>query len=206
MNIASAFPSKYLRAADLGGRKTFVIESVAVEDLGDEEFKPVVHFEGGKAWVLNKTNATTLIEGFGSSESEDWIGKPVILFEAKTDFGGKRVPCIRCEVPANKNSAKTVVSKPVVPEPDDEFPQEGVDPDLESVRNDLRDAAKELSHITGKSVAAIISEHSTFQGQDGPVSMRDPARIKSVKWLSATAGKIRKAIDVSSVDDSEVPF
>jgi hypothetical protein len=79
MKMSEAFPSKYLKAADIKGREiNLKLASVEMEDLGDE-VKPVLYFIGkDKGIVLNKTNSEILTEAYGD-ESGDWHGKPVIL-------------------------------------------------------------------------------------------------------------------------------
>jgi hypothetical protein len=98
MDITQAFPSDFLKAADLQGREvTVTMAGVQMEKLGDEE-KPVLFFEGkDRGLVLNKTNANTIIDMFGP-ETKDWAGKRVIIFPTQTDFQGRQVACIRVKV------------------------------------------------------------------------------------------------------------
>lgn len=102
MKISDAFPSKYLKAADLpDGRDVRVqVQDVRLETLeqsGDE--KPVCYFIGKtRGLVLNSTNATAISAVLGD-ETESWHGQTIILFSATTTFGGKTVPCIRVRVP-----------------------------------------------------------------------------------------------------------
>ena len=71
------------------------IRAVTLENIGDNEGKPVVYFEGaGKGLLLNRTNATTIAGHYGP-ETEHWIGKPITLFASETSFGGARVACLR---------------------------------------------------------------------------------------------------------------
>src|SRR5262245_40173132 len=100
MNINGAFPSTYLKAADLQGRRiTVAIAAVKMEDIGSDT-KPVLHFQGkDKGLVLNKTNANMISEICGTDETDDWSGKRVVLYPTKTDFQGKRVDAIRVDYP-----------------------------------------------------------------------------------------------------------
>jgi hypothetical protein len=99
MKISSAFPSKYLKAADLQSRTIkLAIDRVQVEDLGDEE-KPILYFKGkSKGLVLNKTNSDVLAATLGD-ETEEWAGKEIELYPDKTHFQGKLVDCLRLRVP-----------------------------------------------------------------------------------------------------------
>lgn len=98
MKIGSAFPSSYLKAADLNGKAVKVtIESVSVEKIGDDQ-KPILHFVGkDKGLVLNKTNANRIIEAVGSDETDDWEGWSITLYPCKVDYQGKRVDGIRVD-------------------------------------------------------------------------------------------------------------
>lgn len=115
MNINGAFPSNYLKAADLAGRRVLVtISHVAIEDIGDEH-KPVLYFQGKeKGMVLNKTNANMLTEICGSDETDHWKGHTVVLYVAKVDFQGRRVDGLRVDhAPASEKPAPPPVSAPV---------------------------------------------------------------------------------------------
>lgn len=95
MNINDAFPSEYLKAADLTKATVFTIASVTIETLGEDK-KPVLHFKGtDKALALNKTNAAIICEVLGTEETEDWVGKRISIYPTKTEYQGKRVPCLR---------------------------------------------------------------------------------------------------------------
>lgn len=103
VNINGAFPSNYLKAADLQGRRVPVtIANVTMEDIGGD-YKPVVKFQGkDKGMVLNKTNANMIAEISGSEETDEWSGVQIMLYPTKTDFQGKRVDAIRVDYPTAK--------------------------------------------------------------------------------------------------------
>jgi hypothetical protein len=110
MKISAAFPSKYLKANDLQDRNVSVIMShVALEDVGDNERKPVLHFQGkNKGLVLNKTNSRVIAAAYGD-DTDDWDGKPLVLFPAMVDFRGDSVEAIRLRAPKQKDTPKQVV-------------------------------------------------------------------------------------------------
>lgn len=116
MNINSAFPSEYLKAADLQNKRLAVtIDSVEIQKIGEDQ-RPVVRFVGkDKGLVLNKTNANMIIEITGSEETEDWHGHRIVLYVAKVDYQGKRVPAIRVDYMPNGKPAP----EPVVEDVDD---------------------------------------------------------------------------------------
>jgi len=108
MRIGSAFPSDYLKAADLQGRPfRLTIKSIIIDKIGDDQ-KPVVYFnETEKGLVLNKTNANN-ISIIYSDETDMWIGKQIELYPATTDFQGRTVDCVRVRAPqVQQTSAPT---------------------------------------------------------------------------------------------------
>jgi hypothetical protein len=111
--MSEAFPSKFLKAADLQGQHvTVTIDRVEVEDIdGKGTHKPVVYFQGKvKGIVLNKTNATTISDAYGD-ESDDWAGKPLLLYDTKTPFEGKLVDALRVKIP-RRAPGSAAVTKP----------------------------------------------------------------------------------------------
>ncbi len=106
MRISTAFPSEYLKAADLQGRNVRVtMDRVEMRDVGDDT-KPVLFFQGKeKGVVLNKTNATNIALAYGD-DTDDWNGKEVILYEAMVDFQGRSVQAIRIRPPMAKDRPK----------------------------------------------------------------------------------------------------
>ena len=96
--VSDAFPSNYLKAADLQNRTVKLkIDKVIFEEVGQEkDKKPVVYFtDVKKGLVLNKTNATTIGSVHGQ-ELEGWTGKEIELFEQTVPFQGQNVAAIRC--------------------------------------------------------------------------------------------------------------
>ena len=115
MNIDNAFPSNYLKAADLGGKRVPVtIDRVEMEKLGEDN-KAIVYFVSkAKGLVLNVTNKNMIVEICGSAETDDWAGKKIMLYSCKVDFQGKRTDAIRVDYPAD------AVQKPPVATAEDE--------------------------------------------------------------------------------------
>lgn len=107
MNINDAYPSKYLKAADLQGRNIpVVIDRVEIEDISRGEKKPVIYFQNKqKGMVLNKVNARNIAALYGD-DTDDWAGCELVLFEAAVDFQGKTVPALRVRGPQPKDKTK----------------------------------------------------------------------------------------------------
>ena len=95
MDVNQAFPSNFLKAADLQNREIPVtIDRVDMETIG-QDHKPVLYFQGKqKGIVLNKTNAMNIAAAYGS-DTDGWTGEQVVLFSVWTDFQGKSVQAIR---------------------------------------------------------------------------------------------------------------
>ena len=115
MKISAAFPSKYIKAADLNGRKiTVTIDSVEMANIGDDQDKLVVYFEGKtKGFVLNITNANMITEIAGTEETDEWKGVKIALYPTKVDFQGRRVEAIRVDYPPAAAPAQTTTRPPV---------------------------------------------------------------------------------------------
>ena len=123
MKVGTAFPSKYLKAADLQGREVVVtIDSVEMANIGDDEDKLVVYFQGGKnnkGMVLNRTNANMITEIAGTDETDEWHGVKIKLYSCRVDFQGRRVDALRVDfppkAPAESNGHRPLVTPNVAP-------------------------------------------------------------------------------------------
>ncbi len=132
-NYRSAFPSKFLKADNFPHAQELEIASVDFEDVGTgqkQERKLVVHFVGqSKGLVLNLINADTIAEISGTDDYEGWPGHRITVFPTKTEFQGKRVPCLRISEPSRqaKRSAPPTQAEPVaawVTEPEQATPDQ----------------------------------------------------------------------------------
>jgi len=130
-NINDAFPSNYLKAADLKGRSLIVtIDRVEFEAVGQKrEMKPVLYFTGKeKGVVLNKTNANKIMQLTESPVTEEWKGHSIVIYPTETSFQGEMVDCIRVKaVPPNAKRPAPTPPPPPEPEPvvelnDDDIP------------------------------------------------------------------------------------
>src|SRR5690606_30577904 len=116
MDINAAFPSKYVKAADLQGQDvTVTIESFGIEDVDDGEMKPVLRFAGmGRGLVLNRTNANSL-EALYGPETDHWVGRSITLYPTTTQFGAKMVACIRIRETSSIASAAPQATQQAAP-------------------------------------------------------------------------------------------
>ena len=117
MNINDQFPSKYLKATDLnGGEVTVTIKDCMVEEVGDDR-RPVLYFTGkDKGVVLNKTNANNIADAY-TPDTDEWVGKKVVLYTAWVDFQGRSVESIRIRPAKANEGAKQATVPPKFDEP-----------------------------------------------------------------------------------------
>jgi hypothetical protein len=101
VNDFYATESKWLKAADLAGRKhKVVIDAVEIVEFkkdGATTRKVALKFRGKeKGLTLNKTNAQLIGRQHGD-DMDRWAGETITIYPTTTDFGGEQVECIRVE-------------------------------------------------------------------------------------------------------------
>lgn len=94
MKLRDAYPSKYLASEDLGDNEVTVkIKAVRMEPLRDRNTgemvdKPILYFfNKEKGMVLNPTNWKRLELAFGTDETDEYIGKTVVVYVDATPMG-----------------------------------------------------------------------------------------------------------------------
>ena len=101
MKLSEAFPSNYLKSDDLQGRDVTVVIATAEFGMLGEDRKLVLTFQGKKkSMVCNKTNANRIAYMYGD-DTDDWVGKEIILTSEFVEFQGKTVKGLRVKAPAN---------------------------------------------------------------------------------------------------------
>ena len=111
MKRNEVFPSKYLKAADLGGKPAVVkISRVSYETLkspeGKEQNKTILAFAGAaKLLPLNMTNWDAVANVAGD-DTDDWVGKKIELYPTTTQMGNKIVECVRIRKPSAPKEPK----------------------------------------------------------------------------------------------------
>lgn len=101
MRIGEMKDSKFMKKEDVGEGKLVTIaeleqQNVAMDDQ-PPELKWIMHFkEFDKGMVLNWTNIQLTAKALGTEETDEWIGKKIVVYEdANVSFGGKLVGGIR---------------------------------------------------------------------------------------------------------------
>jgi hypothetical protein len=97
MNMTDFVNSNYIKGEDIAQN---VLIEATIASVKKKEFedggKSVLALEDGRQVVLNQTRLKVLIGAFGPN-SDNWIGKPVILSRGQEKYGGKPVPAVRIE-------------------------------------------------------------------------------------------------------------
>lgn len=108
MNRNELFPSKYIKAADLGGKPlTVTIKSATIEALnnpngGGQQDKLLLSFVNqAKKLVCNVTNYNSISDLHGD-ETDNWPGKRIELYPTKASMGGKSFDAIRVRAPVSE--------------------------------------------------------------------------------------------------------
>ena len=116
MDISRYSRGRYLAAKDLPDTPTLAkIESTHLTEIEGQDRVVLVTSEG--AIILNKTNLRSLEESYGSTETDDWVGKRVKIVVEETTYSGKRVDCIRVYGPPAKPETPAKPEKELRPLP-----------------------------------------------------------------------------------------
>ncbi len=122
-NVNEMLPSAYLKKEDCDPPILVTIADIKQENLAMEgkppEFKWVMFFsEHEKGIVLNSTNIQLAASICASQNTDDWIGKRIVLYsDPNVSFGGKLVGGIR--IRASKNGNKPAQPSIANASPDD---------------------------------------------------------------------------------------
>ncbi len=84
-HISSMIPSKFITKSDLEKPILLTIKRIYESNFNDGSTKWTLDFvEFSKPFALNKTNLRLLPEICGSENSEDWVGKQIVIYFDKT--------------------------------------------------------------------------------------------------------------------------
>lgn len=128
MKIGAAFPSKYLKASDLGDKSyVLTMDKVTIEDVGKtKDERPILYFlKADKGLVLNKTNANIIAKLYGD-DTDAWEGQQIELYPTMVDFGGEQVEAIRVRAPRVNKGAPVQQPKPEQPKHHDDLDGDSV--------------------------------------------------------------------------------
>lgn len=147
MKTSEMKDSKFLRKEDVGAGMLFTVEGIERHNVAmqgaEEELRWCMRLtEAEKTLVMNSTNVQLCEKIFGSDDTDDWIGKKIVLFtDPNVSYAGKLVGGIRVRAPKLKPTAiKSVAAKPVravgtIAKPAAEMPVE-IEPDFDGDDSD----------------------------------------------------------------------
>jgi hypothetical protein len=102
MKLSEAFPSNFLKSEDLQDRDVTVVIAGAELELVGNERKLILTFQGKKkTMICNKTNAGRIAFLYGD-DTDEWVGKEIILTAEFVEFQGKTVKGLRVKAPPRK--------------------------------------------------------------------------------------------------------
>jgi hypothetical protein len=111
MRIGKMKESKFIKREDVGEGKLVTIsgleqQNVAMDDQ-PEDLKWIIRFEEfDKGMVLNWTNIQLIAKAVGSEETDEWIGKRIVIYDdPNVSFGGKLVGGIRVRAQRGQHAA-----------------------------------------------------------------------------------------------------
>ena len=99
--ISEMLPSNYLKQSDFPEDYVVTVRAVERKNIAMDgkpaEYKWLAHYEEfEKPMVLNATNIQLMAKACGSDDTDDWIGKQVIVYvDENVSFGGELVGGLR---------------------------------------------------------------------------------------------------------------
>ena len=113
MNVFKVVPPTYLNAAGLGDQEIRdTIGRVSAVEFDRGERKVVVNLANdGRGVILNRTNLETIVTAYGP-ETDDWVGKPVIVRAEPTTFQGRKMQGVRVHIPPAAGPDRPVAKNP----------------------------------------------------------------------------------------------
>jgi len=104
MKTQDVYPTRFVRAEDIEHQMPVIIDRVVMEAMYDERArkelpKPVVYFKNAtKGMVLGPDNWRTIDKTYGD-ESDNWVGKAVVLDTKEYKINGEVVRGIIVKIP-----------------------------------------------------------------------------------------------------------
>jgi hypothetical protein len=117
--------SKFLKQSDIGQGALMTVRGCEPHNVAREGAEPenkwCLEFEeSDKPLVLNSINIQLCEKIFGSDDTDDWVGKRIVLYVDPTvSYGGKVTGGIRVRAPKQANQAKPAPKAPLPPADED---------------------------------------------------------------------------------------
>jgi len=224
MNVNDLFPSRFLKAHDLGGKVfTLTIRDVTLENVGhgaEQERKLTLAFEKAtKMMLLNRTNAMIIASLYGP-ETDAWKGKAVTVYSARIKAFGAWHDALRIkeQVPArNVGAAKMTEAMQEDPPLDDENDlldvEEGDEPrQVDPATGEITGVADTLADLWDETSDAAMKRqsppHQRLFGQLTSGFGPDAEAIRPLvieKWTKVVSpDNIRKSATELSDDEKDL--
>lgn len=122
MQVSQMLESKYLKKEDVMSDTLVTIRGLSQENMAQEgqlpEFKYALHFqELNKPLILNRTNIELIVYALGSSETDEWVGRKIVLYNDPTiSFGGRLVGGIRVKPYGQPAVPNSMTAPPMQPQ------------------------------------------------------------------------------------------
>ena len=115
MKISDMLPSRFLKQSDVPAPVLVTVSNLTNEvmDKDSGETKWALHFEEfDKPLAMNSTNIQVAAMAFGTDETDEWLGRKVVLFcDPNVSFAGKIVGGLRLRAAKNQPKPKPVVQE-----------------------------------------------------------------------------------------------
>jgi hypothetical protein len=108
MKATAMIPSKFLKKDDVDPPKLVTVKAlrqanVAMDDQPEELKWTILFKELDKPMVLNSTNIQLLTKALGTDETDEWVGKQIVVYnDPNVSFGGKITGGVRIRAPKKK--------------------------------------------------------------------------------------------------------
>lgn len=123
--ISEMLPSNYLKQADFPEDYVVTVRAIERKNIAMDgkpaDYKWLAHYEEfEKPMVLNSTNIQLMSKACGSDDTDDWIGKQVVVYvDENVSFGGELVGGLRIR--------RVKQAAPVAPKPSPRTPNRASD-------------------------------------------------------------------------------
>jgi hypothetical protein len=117
--------SKFMKKEDVGAGALMTVEGCEPHNVAKEGAPPenkwcLTFAESDKPLVLNSTNIQLCERIFGSDDTDEWVGKKIVLYtDPNVSYAGKIVGGIRVRAPKVKPNAKPAPPPPPPPDIDE---------------------------------------------------------------------------------------
>lgn len=118
MKISQMMSGKYFKKEDVDEPTMLTIDRFEEENVAKdnqpEDNKWVMYFrDAEKGLVMNTTNLQLAAIAFGSQDTDDWIGKQIVLYhDPNVSFAGKLVGGVRVRGPKKPKPQKPAIGSP----------------------------------------------------------------------------------------------